>query len=132
MPSYLRHTQTNVNARFASYALPRDCVPGKIVGMRILLSEIRGERRLEDIADALDVVPSTVQRWEKGTMAIPSLRLPEIAEAYGCAVTDIFAEDEPAPPMKDVVSVWTRIPLRDRLQAKTVLETFASRTVDEG
>ena len=115
-----------VNADFAFSALRPICAVGKMQPMRVRLAEIRGERRLEDIADALDVAISTVQRWEKGTMAIPSLRLPEIAKVYGCAVTDIFAEDEQVPRSAEIVRIWDRIPLEQRRQAEAVLRTFAA------
>lgn len=124
MACNLRHTQTKVNQHFASGALPVVCVRGKIGGMRVRLEEIRGDRRLEDLADELEVSISTVQRWEKGSMAIPSLRLPEIARAYGCAVTDIFAEDHEVPKSAEVVRIWDHIPLERRAHAADVLKTF--------
>jgi transcriptional regulator with XRE-family HTH domain len=62
--------------------------------MKVMLKELRGDRNLEDVAAKLDVAVSTIQRWERQTMSIPSFRLPAIAEAYGCKISDIFAENE--------------------------------------
>lgn len=68
--------------------------------MKIALEQIREQKkyRLEDIAEKLDVAVSTVQRWEKGKTSIPTLKLTEIAAAYGCLVSEIFTEDELPPP----------------------------------
>jgi transcriptional regulator with XRE-family HTH domain len=63
------------------------------MNMKVMLKTIRGDRNLEDIAAKLDVAVSTIQRWERQTMSIPSFRLPAIAEAYGCRISDIFADD---------------------------------------
>lgn len=125
MHGYLRHTQTNVNDDFAPHALPNVCATGKIRGMRVRLQEIRGDRNLAEIAADLDVSISTVQRWEKGSIAIPSLRLPEIAAAYGCAVTDIFAEDIEIPKSAEIIKLWDRIPASRRDHARDILKTFA-------
>lgn len=96
MLTCLRETQTEVNAVFASHALQTFCAPCKNGRMKIMLEQIRGDRNLEEIADQIGVAVSTVQRWEKGSMAIPSNRLPAIAIAYGCAISQIFLDENGA------------------------------------
>lgn len=122
----LRYTQTQVNPLFASHALHSVCAPCKTKNMHVRLEEIRGIRTLEEMAAAIGVEISTIQRWEKHSMSIPSKRLPEIAKAYGCSVADIFSDDALAVP-GEVISLWSRIPLEDRPLARDVLKTFASR-----
>jgi len=94
-----------------------------------MLAQIRGERRLEDIADQLEVSISTVQRWEKASMSIPSLRLPDIAKAYGCSIHDIFAEDDGGEPgdAAQVIDIWSRIPADRRDEAKQLLSVIAQK-----
>jgi transcriptional regulator with XRE-family HTH domain len=95
--------------------------------MRVKLAEIRGKRRLEDIAEELGVAISTVQRWEAQTISIPSERLPAIAAAYRCKIVDIFEEGaESAPRMPaEVVQIWTRMPLDQQARAVRVLRAIA-------
>ena len=92
--------------------------------MKVRLQDIRGDRNLEDIAAELGVAISTVQRWEKHTMSIPSLRLPEIARAYGCSVSDIFADDDETEEDTKVIRIWDHIPQRTRADAIRVLSAF--------
>lgn len=96
-----------------------------MLSMRIRLEEIRGDRNLEDLALEIGVAGSTVQRWEKGAMAIPSFRLPAIARAYGCSIHDIFEDDEPANPGAEIVSIYNRIPADRRDEAKDILLVMA-------
>lgn len=124
----LRHTQTEVNSVFASHALRTVCASCKIDRMKVRLGEIRGERNLEDIAHEIDVAISTVQRWEKGSMAIPSFRLPAIARAYGCSIHDIFdAEEDPPSETSEVINIWSRIPVDRRDEVKELLSVIAKR-----
>lgn len=90
----LRHTQTEIKPLFASDALEPFCAPCKPEDMPIMLEQIRESRglRLEDLAEKLGVAISTIQRWEKATMNIPSVRLPAIADAYGISIAQIFGE----------------------------------------
>lgn len=63
--------------------------------MRIRLKEFR-ERlgwTLEQMAGETDFSVSQLSRWESGKNNIPSERLPEIARAYRCRVSEIFADD---------------------------------------
>lgn len=67
--------------------------------MRIMLKQIRDAQDLNQdvIAERLGVNTGQVSRWETGANNIPSGRLPEIAKAYGCRVSQIFADDEAMP-----------------------------------
>jgi transcriptional regulator with XRE-family HTH domain len=63
--------------------------------MRINLAKFR-ERlglTLEEMAERIDASDSQLSRWEKGKSNIPSKRLPELAKAYQCRVSEIFGED---------------------------------------
>lgn len=64
-----------------------------------MLEDMRERRglRLEDLAASIGVATSTIQRWEKRSISIPSERLPAIADAYGCRIADIFDEGEGGP-----------------------------------
>lgn len=95
----LRHAQTNVKPSFACGALDSICVPCKSTDMRVRLEDIRKTRglRLEDIADKVGVQISTIHRWEKQSMSIPSERLDAIAAAYQCRIGDIFDDGRPMP-----------------------------------
>lgn len=46
------------------------------------------------MSERLEVSVSQLSRWEAGENNIPSKRLPELAEAYECRISDIFADDE--------------------------------------
>lgn len=48
----------------------------------------------DDIADRLQVSTSQVSRWESGRSNIPSERLPQIASAYQCRISDIFNDGD--------------------------------------
>jgi transcriptional regulator with XRE-family HTH domain len=80
--------------------------------MRIMLETIRNRSgaRLEDIAERLSVSISTVQRWEKGTMNIPSGRFGEIAIAYGCRVADIVVDEEATDPASKIIGMFESVP----------------------
>lgn len=63
--------------------------------MRIRLKEFRDrlDLTLEGMAERMDVSDSQLSRWEKGRSSIPSKRLPDLARAYECRVSEIFADD---------------------------------------
>ncbi len=48
----------------------------------------------EDIADRVGCSISMISRWEAGRSNIPSERLPELAHAYECRISEIFSEDD--------------------------------------
>jgi transcriptional regulator with XRE-family HTH domain len=113
----LRHAQTNVKPSFASHALDSFCVPCKLTDMRVRLEDIRDRRglRLEDIAEKVGVAISTIQRWEKQSMSIPSERLDAIAAAYQCRIADIFDDGRPtraAAPSGEELESMVEIALR--------------------
>lgn len=58
------------------------------------LSKLRARAKLTqaDIAEKIGVSIPQVSRWETGKDAMTSVRLPLIAEAYGCKVGEIFGE----------------------------------------
>lgn len=90
-----------------------------MMSMRVRLEEIRGDRNLDEIAFEIGVAISTVQRWEKAKIAIPSFRLPAIATAYRCSIHEIFdPEEEPPSETAEVINIWSRIPLERRREAR--------------
>lgn len=90
----LRNTQQAVKPHFAYYAMAGDSWPCNLRDMHIYLKEFR-ERMgltLEQMADRMDVSVSQLSRWESGNNNIPSARLPALAEAYQCRISEIFGE----------------------------------------
>ena len=73
---------------------------------------------LDEMADRLPYSLSMISRWEAGTSNIPSERLPELAQAYECRLSEIFADDDtpylPSGPTLQVVGavaagVWKEV-----------------------
>jgi transcriptional regulator with XRE-family HTH domain len=64
--------------------------------MRIRLRQIREHAgiRQEAMAERAGVSVSQISRWEAGSSNIPSDRLPTLASAYGCRISDIFEEED--------------------------------------
>lgn len=81
--------------------------------------------RLEDLAARMEVSISTIQRWEKGAIALPSNRLPAVAEAYGISVRDVFAESAPDTHLSNIIQMWPRIARIDRERAEKAVALFA-------
>lgn len=127
MHSYLHNTQVPVNPHFAYYALaevaPRidNCI------MLIMLRHLREALGLsqEDMAERLGCSISMVSRWEAGKSNIPSERLPDIARAYECRISDIF-QDEDGP----IVPLGPTIPIRGKAAAGVWAEAWDM--TDEG
>jgi transcriptional regulator with XRE-family HTH domain len=88
--------QSIVNADLAYCAVALNCAPCNADSMRIRLTEFRNklEMTLEQMAERSGFSESMLSRWEKGKANIPSGRLPDLASAYECRVSDIFAEDD--------------------------------------
>ncbi len=84
-----------VKHRPASHAVAASGLSCNFACMKIRLTEFRDRLNLtlEKMAERLDVSDSQLSRWEKGRSSIPSKRLPDIARAYECRVSEIFAED---------------------------------------
>jgi transcriptional regulator with XRE-family HTH domain len=124
---HLRHTQTEIKSPFASAALENGSVSRENQPMKVRLAEIReaASLRLEDVAARLDVAISTVQRYERQTMSIPSERLPAVARAYGCRINDIF-DDEDEPPTAEVLSLWDHVPETKRSVVLDVMRAVAA------
>ncbi|MGN6290424.1 MAG: LexA family protein [Sphingopyxis terrae] len=89
--------------------------------MRIMLRQLREALGLsqEVIADRLGNSVSQVSRWEAGRSNIPSERLPDLARAYECRVSDIF-QDEDGP----IVPVGPNIPIRGKVAAGVWAEAW--------
>lgn len=87
-----------VKHRPASPAVARANRSCNLTRMRIRLSEFRQRLNitLEKMAERVDVSDSQLSRWEKGKSSIPSKRLPDLARAYECRVSEIFADDHEA------------------------------------
>jgi transcriptional regulator with XRE-family HTH domain len=124
--SHLRHTQTDVKSVFARGALRPVCEPRNTDDVKVALQEAREAQglRLEDIAEEIGVAISTVQRWEKGVIDIPSSRFPAIAKAYRIDIGRLV-EGGKEVDAAEVIDIWSRIPLGDRGQAVKVFRTFA-------
>lgn len=71
------------------------CSPCKMQPMRVRLSEFRNKLglTLEQMAERADYSVSQLSRWEAHKSNIPSKNLPKLAQAYGCRVSEVFAED---------------------------------------
>jgi transcriptional regulator with XRE-family HTH domain len=64
--------------------------------MHIRLAEFRKKLglTLEQMAERTEFSVSQLSRWESGKNNIPSERLPEIAAAYECRISQIFSDDD--------------------------------------
>lgn len=135
MLSNLRNTQKIVNSHFAYHAFDPDCASCKITVMKVKLKEIRGDRTLEEIADEIGVEISTVQRWEKHSMNIPSSRLEAIARAYRCSVKDIFddgVEVSPATEVAEVIEFMHHMDIRDKKAVRDLARSLAGSATHRG
>jgi len=92
------------------------------LAMRIRLAEFRNASglTLEAMSERVDASVSQLSRWEKGKSNIPSGRLPELARAYGCTVSEIFAEDGAAEAAADAPAL-----------TKDALEAMLAIALDE-
>lgn len=99
--------------------------------MQVRLAEIRAAqgRTLEDIAGDLGMAISTVQRYEKQKVSIPSEQLPAVARAYRCRINDIFAQEDadglPAPLPPEVSRLWQRMTQDRQAAALAALRAWA-------
>lgn len=121
MNDYLHNTQYEVNGHFAYHALARWSARPDTCTMRIMLRHLREGLGLsqEAIADRMGNSVSQISRWEAGRSNIPSERLPDLARAYECRVTDIF-QDEDGP----IVPVGPSIIIRGRASAGVWMEAW--------
>jgi len=87
--------------------------------MRIMLQHIRDGLKInqEEIAERIGCSVSMVSRWERGCSNIPSERLPELARAYRCSVSDIFLDDEIS-----TFAIQDRIPIIAKIAAGSWIE----------
>jgi transcriptional regulator with XRE-family HTH domain len=58
--------------------------------LKILLLRMRAGLTQQEVANRLDVNPSTITHWEKGRNFPAVSRLPKLAELYGCTVDELL------------------------------------------
>ena len=87
--------QFSSNRYLAYGAVEHSGMPCNFACMKIRLAEFRkrADLTLEEMAERVGVSDSQLSRWEKGRSSIPSKRLPALAEAYGCRISEIFVEE---------------------------------------
>ena len=61
------------------------------VGAHVRRLRIAHRISQETLADRLDLTFQQVQKYEKGTNRISASKLHQIAEAFGCSITELFA-----------------------------------------
>lgn len=59
------------------------------------LKEIRKENGITQVqlAELMDVGQSTICGWEKGSVNIPSDKLPLLADLFGCTIDALFGRE---------------------------------------
>ena len=87
--------QQRGKANFAYHALEARESRCNACTMRIRLKEHRARLgfTLEEMEEHAGFSRSQLSRWEAGESNIPSGRLPDLARAYRCRVSDIFEDD---------------------------------------
>lgn len=125
MRNNLRETQTEVKRALAPHALASDCGARKNVRMKNRLEEIRGHRTLEEIAEKVGVAVSTIQRYEKGAIDIPTSRYPAIAKAYGAEINRLLGNDTHFPEADQALAVLRRVKPENRFKAIQSMEIWA-------
>lgn len=92
----------------------------KILGESIANRRHKAGMRQEDLAGILGIATDTVSRMEKGRFAPKMERLPDIADALGCSVADLFREaDEKAADKASTIAEILK-PLPDTAQEALV------------
>lgn len=113
--------QVDVKPSFAQHALASGGESSDNCTMRIMLRQLREALGVsqEVIAERLGNSVSQVSRWEAGRSNIPSERLPDLARAYECRVTDIFQDDD-----GPIVPLGPTIPIRGEAAAGVWMEAW--------
>lgn len=64
-----------------------------------MLRECREKAGLtrEEVAAAMNISKDAVKKWETGKAMPVASKLPAIANLYGCAIDDLFADSRPIP-----------------------------------
>ena len=95
------------------------------------ISEIRNARGLsiEELAAKADLSPSYISRMSRGERNISLRNLEKLATALECSPEDLMGGELHAPT--DIADIWAAIPVERRELAKSVLESFVSKGVDE-
>lgn len=99
-----------------------------------------GKNRLDELITAQNLTYeqvaqragySTVFVWQmaKGKRNIALKHLDRLAGAIGCTPEDILSA--PLASSADILNIWAAIPVDRRELAKSVLESFVSKGVDE-
>jgi transcriptional regulator with XRE-family HTH domain len=88
--------------------------------------ELRGMTQ-QDLGDKLDPQASagTISAYESGARNVSMDRLRQIADALGATPGSLLDGPPRAVVPAEVISIWDRIPLSSRDQAKDILKTFA-------
>ncbi|MCE7797876.1 helix-turn-helix transcriptional regulator [Sphingobium sufflavum] len=88
--------QYTVNLHIAYPAVVTGSTACNFRRMKIRLAEFRDRLglTLEQMAERIEASDSQLSRWEKGKSNIPSSRLPELARAYECRLSEIFVDDD--------------------------------------
>ena len=95
------------------------------------ISEIRNARGLsiEELAAKADLSPSYISRMSRGERNISLRNLEKLATALECSPEDLMGGELHVPT--DIADIWAAIPVERRELAKSVLESFVSKGVDE-
>lgn len=129
----LHNMQGAVKPSFACHAVASVCTLRKNADMRIRLREHRDRigLTLEALAERTNFSFSQLSRWERGESNIPSKTLPELAEAYECRVSEIFADDdqEDDPTISQIMNSSFAL---DRDHRKMALRLIRSLADDQG
>jgi len=98
MGDILHIMQLDRKLEFARHAMVVKDGACEIGRMKIRLSEHRNRLGLNQdaMAERTGFSTSQISRWETGESNIPSKRLPDLAKAYECRISEIFADDEEA------------------------------------
>lgn len=95
------------------------------------IAEIRNARGLsiEELAAKADMSPSYISRMSRGERNISLRNLEKLATALECSPEDLMGGELHVPT--DIADIWAAIPVDRRELAKSVLESFVAKRVDE-
>lgn len=92
----------------------------KILGEAIAVRRREKGLTQEELAGILKIAPDTLSRMEKGKFAPKMSRVPDIAQALGCSVADLFREADVKAEDRAATIAQILKPLPDEAQEAMV------------
>lgn len=96
--------------------------------MAIFLKEWRVHRELsqEQLAERLETTSATISRWERGKANWKAEHLPELADALGCDIEDLFWN--PSKPNYEAWRIFRGMSPEKQKQVLSVIKALDAST----